>query len=322
MGPNSTEGAAKIIGNDPMNLQLVPCAPYAVSSSPYLSRYPSACLVYNGVWYLGTYAMDNTDQTGPAGTDVIGPLVGFGISQDYGLTWSDTTLTPSNNLFQESAKNGNQVNMGMPHFVDLGNNMEYSPDGNAYLIAHGALLPQGAGAAPTLGLFHGDLSYLARTVPSPQTINTLAAWEFYAGKSATGEDIWTNNFAELQPVLEWYGHMGGALVTYNAPLKKFLWFVTDPSDADGGFTPGAPYNTYVLESDHLTGPSWSLVTYMQSFGQQAYWVNIPSKFISTDGRTAWLCYSANWNGIPGHDSIEDPPGSAYGLCLHEITLLS
>ena len=39
---------------------------------------------------------------------------------------------------------------------------------------------------------------------------------------------------------------------------------------------------------------------MKDFGEQAYFVNFPSKFISSDGRTLWLCYSANfapgWNG--------------------------
>ncbi|MCL5670133.1 MAG: hypothetical protein M1423_02370 [Acidobacteria bacterium] len=115
------------------------------------------------------------------------------------------------------------------------------------------------------------------------------------------------------------GRCSGARVTYDAPLKKYLWFVNDPLESTGGFVPGEygiPYNTYVLESDRLTDP-WRLVSYMRTFGEQAYWANIPSKFVSPDGRTAWLCYAANWTGnIP-----VDPPGSKYALCLHEIKLL-
>jgi len=45
-------------------------------------------------------------------------------------------------------------------------------------------------------------------------------------------------------------------------------------------------------------------------------------WISADGRTLWLCYSANfspgWNGV---DLKINPPGGRYGLCLHEVRLL-
>ena len=81
-------------------------------------------------------------------------------------------------------------------------------------------------------------------------------------------------------------------------------------------------STYVLESSSLTGP-WRLVTYMKSFGEQGYFVNLPSKFIAKDGRMAWLCYSGNfapnWNG----EKIQaNPPGTRYGLVLQQIRLLT
>jgi hypothetical protein len=58
------------------------------------------------------------------------------------------------------------------------------------------------------------------------------------------------------------------------------------------------------------------------FGEQGYFLNSPSKFISADGRTLWLCYSANfapdWHGA----ALKiNPPGGRYGLCLHEVQLL-
>jgi len=80
-------------------------------------------------------------------------------------------------------------------------------------------------------------------------------------------------------------------------------------------------NTYILESDHITGP-WKMVTFMKDFGPQAYFVNIPSKFISDDGHTAWLCYSANFAYGRKNPKFEGfPPGSQYKLCLQEIKLL-
>jgi hypothetical protein len=90
---------------------------------------------------------------------------------------------------------------------------------------------------------------------------------------------------------------------------------------DGGITDGY-YNTYIVESDNITGP-WKLVSYLKHFGEQGYFVNIPSKFIGPDGRTVWLCYAANfakgWNGI----HLESrPAGSGYHLTLQEVNLLA
>ena len=87
--------------------------------------------------------------------------------------------------------------------------------------------------------------------------------------------------------------MGCVTMTYNALLKKYLMCVTD-----GGNT-CAKMNTYLLESDSMTS-GWKLIGYLKDFGEQAYFVNIPSKFISADGKTMWLLYSGNyatdWNG--------------------------
>jgi hypothetical protein len=85
----------------------------------------------------------------------------------------------------------------------------------------------------------------------------------------------------------------------------------------------AKMHTYILEADTITGP-WRIVTYMKDFGEQAYFVNIPSKFISADGKTFWLCYSANfcdgWNGETPLKS--NPPGSGYGLCWQKVQMLA
>ena len=94
-----------------------------------------------------------------------------------------------------------------------------------------------------------------------------------------------------------------------------------------GWPTTAKMNSYILESDDITGP-YKLVTYMRDFGEQAYFLNFPSKFISEDGRTAWLCYSANWTStvrdareVFGLIPKEDPPGSHYGLVMQEVWLL-
>jgi len=160
-----------------------------------------------------------------------------------------------------------------------------------------------------------DQVYLIRVTPSLKTMNDPSAYEFYAGKDTSGNAIWTNDFKEIQPLLEWQDNMGCVTVTYNAPLKKYFMCITD------GVNTCSKMNTYILESDSLTG-DWKLVTYMKDFGEQAYFVNLVSKFTSRDGKKMWMAYSGNfakgWNGAV----IEhNPPGSYYGLVLQEIELL-
>ena len=80
-------------------------------------------------------------------------------------------------------------------------------------------------------------------------------------------------------------------------------------------------DSYILEADELTGP-WRIVCYMKDFGEQAYFLNFPSKFLGSDGRKLWLCYSANFSaGWNGEKLKINPPGGRYGLSLHEIELL-
>ena len=56
--------------------------------------------------------------------------------------------------------------------------------------------------------------------------------------------------------------MGCVTITYNAPLKKFMMCVTD------GWPTDETMDTYILESDHITGP-WKLVHYFEKLGPQA-----------------------------------------------------
>jgi hypothetical protein len=125
-----------------------------------------------------------------------------------------------------------------------------------------------------------------------------------------------SRFASITPLLEWNDCAGCVSATYNAPLKKYLMFITDR------FPIIFRMNTYMLESDRITGPR-KLVTFMERFGEQAYFVSLPSKFISPNGRLAWLASSANFANNSIHANLKsDPPGGGYGLMLQEISLLA
>jgi hypothetical protein len=318
-GANANTGSAKILGDDPMKLQVVDARLHASSPRPYEGRYPCGSLVYKGVWYYGTYCLHPSGQVPRDGIPYnwpwLGPFVGFRTSTDFGATWTETPCTPEKPLFGEQALHGEPVRMGSPHFVDFGRELEHSPDGKAYMVGHGASQgPDGRRFAYNSWIT-GDEIYLARVAPALERMNDASAYEFFAGNSGDGAARWTRDLQSSRPIAAWKDNMGCVTMTFVPGLKKFILCVTD-----GGNTVSR-FNTYLLESDRIQGP-WRLVTYLKHFGEQAYFVNIPSKFIGADGRTLWLCYAANFSsGWGGVTFFPRPAGSRYGMCLQEIRLL-
>jgi hypothetical protein len=308
--PAST-GQARIVGDDPLHLEIVNLGTFPSDPAPYAGRYPGGSLVHDGVWYYGTYTLDDID--GACGNwCTLGPFVGFRTSTDNGRTWTETPYTPVAPLFGESALNGERVRIGALHVVDFGRNLEHSPDGKAYLIAHGA-----SGRDGWANWIAGDAIYLLRVKPSLETINDASAYEFFAGHDPDRQPRWTSDQGAMQPLLRWDRHLGCVTATYDTPLQRYLMCVSRPSD---GYNSLGTYDTLLLEAEALTGP-WRLVQYLRQFGRQAYFVNIPSKFIAPDGLRMWLCYSANFSGLVGKPHASDPPGSRYGMCLQEFTLV-
>jgi len=319
-GPDATTGQAVMIGNDPLDLKIKALGTTKGDPRPYEGRYPCGSLVYNGVWYYGTYCL------GPSGSvmhegmtwnwPVLGPIPGFRISTDYGKTWTDSPHTPAKPLFPEPAKFMGPLKIGSPKFVDFGKNMEHSPDGKAYLVGYGAEENDPKPRYANLSWISGDQIYLTRVLPNIENINDESKYEYFAGHNDSGKPIWSYDFEDIKPLLEWNNNMGCVTITYNAPLKKYLMCITD------GWPTVAKMNSYIVESDKITGP-WKLVIYMKEFGEQGYFLNFPSKFISEDGLTLWLCYSGNfsqgWNNIRFKAK---PPGSRYGLVLQQVKLLN
>ena len=318
-GRDATTGHAKIIGDDPLKLRIVDQGVYKSDPSPYAGRYPCGSLVVDGVWYYGTYCLHPGGDYTYAGARYnwpwLGPFVGFRYSTDYGKTWTQTPCTPAKPLFGEAALKGEPVKIGSPHFVDFGKNLQHSPDGKAYLVAHGA--SEGAKRRFAYNSWiTGDEIYLVRVAPSIQNMNDASKYEFSAGLDGGGKPVWTGDFSKIRPIAAWKDNMGCVTMTYDAPLRKYLMCVTDGTTTFGYF------NTYILESDQVAGP-WKLVAYMKHFGEQGYFVNIPSKFIATDGRTLWLCYAANFSSGWGGTAFRSlPPGGRYGMCLQEVRLES
>jgi len=141
-GAGATTGHATILGDDPLKLVVTNQGVFTSSSLPYAGRYPCGSLVHNGIWYYGTYCLHPPGWIKQGGLTCnwpwLGLFVGFRYSTDLGKTWTQTPCTPDKPLFGEHALKGEPVKIGSPHFVDFGKNLEHSPDGKAYLVAHGA----------------------------------------------------------------------------------------------------------------------------------------------------------------------------------------
>ena len=312
----ATTGQAVLMGDDPQKLTVKSLGIFQSDPAPYGGRYPCGSLIYQGIWYYGTYCLSPAGQTTYGNTVYnwpwLGPLVGFRISKDYGKTWTETPHTPAKSLLGETGMWGHPVKIGAPHFVDFGKELEHSPDGMAYLVAQGASMDDPKPRFENLSWITADQVYLIRVKPSPETMNDPKSYEFFAGHNAEGKPVWTRKFGEIKPLLEWNNNMGCVTATYFPGIKRYLMCITD-----GGNT-CARMHTYLLESERMTGP-WKVVTYMKNFGEQAYFVNLPSKFISADGKTAWLCYSGNFAPNWNNEKIMvNPPGTRYGLVLQKI----
>lgn len=307
----SEPGFATISGENPLDLQITNTGIFKETiDGNYDGRYPCATIIHKGVWYYGTYALKNIYNTNYG---VLGPFCGFSVSRDMGKNWEKSPFTPENPMFDDTNKNNGSVKIGAPHIVDFGQGMKDSPDGKLYLVAHGSAVKDKMPRHGNNSWITADQVYLIRVTPSPETINDPNAYEFFAGHDENGAAIWSNDFSAIKPIAEWNNRMGCVTMVYNAPLKKYLMCVTD------GQTTLSRYNSYILESDNITG-SWKMLSYMKDFGEMAYFLNIPSKFISDDGMSMFLCYSTNWINIAKKRVVYpiNPEGGSYGMTLAEI----
>ena len=327
---NSTTGQATVTGDDPYNLTLTGVTTFTSNTAPYQGRYPCGSLFYEGVWYYGTYSLENPSfPPNPlpncGNWCVQGPFCGFRQSADKGATWAEPRLemaSATDNLFGESAMNNSKVKYGAPHVVDFGRELEHSPDGRVYLVGHGASLP-----TAHQSWMQGDEVYMARCCgdgatgkPTPAGMNDLAQWQFWDGEGGA----WNSGAAGVaaaRPLLTWNNHTGVVTMTYVAALKKYVTCISTPT-----FSPYTvkQFDTYFLESDSLTGP-FRLIEYLSEFGPEAYFVNIPSKFVDggqggsgAGGKAGtmgmFLSYSANFAFKHG----ANPPGSGYHWSLQQM----
>lgn len=184
-------------------------------------------------------------------------------SQDHGRTWTwcNWKLAPS---------------FGCPTFVNFGPNYSGCRDDFVYIYspdAEDAYTP-------------ADHMVLARVRKTQ--IRERGAYEFLK-QIGNNFVLWTSSINERTAVFANKGKCYRGNISYNEPLKRYLWCQTLPSDnpPDGRFKGGLA----IFDAPQPWGP-WTTVYYNGNWdigpGESS---SFPTKWISADGKTLHLVFS-------------------------------
>jgi len=184
-------------------------------------------------------------------------------SNDHGRTW-----TWSQWKFETS--------FGYPSFLNFGRNYEGSRDEYVYVYSHDS----------DSAYKRADRMVLAR-VPAKR-IATRDAYEFFQKLDADGAPVWTRDVDGRGAVFTHKGQCYRSSVSYNTPLRRYLWCQTGTGNDTrfkGGFgiydapEPWGPWTTAFFTSQWDVGP-----------GETSC---LPTKWMSRDGRIVHLVFSGD-----------------------------
>jgi hypothetical protein len=323
-GKELGQGLARWTGNDPLNLKKENLAfmgqPAAFGDQGY---YPCFSLVHKGIYYYGAYGAHGSEPPKSK------PFKGFFTTKvpiestrrvGKGLIDANLWTLPKNdNYFGEQAP----FRFRVPRAVDMGLDLEYSPDGKAYMVSHGTTRLSQPRKHVSNDWGNGDAVFLARFTPDPKLVHAEPpqGFEFWAGKTPEGQDRWAKKVTEAEPMVRWDDHLGALSMSY-LPATKRWWLIvarTGPKMNDS--------TLLLLESPQPTGP-WSLCAYVRAPKAMPWWMpTIPVKYQSGDPSRMWIIITGIVDGKKDPDPLgvqkarEAWPGIAYGACFIEFALL-
>jgi hypothetical protein len=114
------------------------------------------------------------------------------------------------NFFNETGK----AKFRVPRAVVFGQDNNLSPDGKIYFVSHGC--SSGTG---TNNWANGDAVYLCRVDEGIPNVTDPARYEFWTGST------WSSSVKDAGPILEWPDNLGGATITWNPGLNKYILVV-------------------------------------------------------------------------------------------------
>lgn len=170
---------------------------------------------------------------------------------------------------------------GLVGFINFGRGYAGARDDYVYAYSHDA-------ARADVPADRFILMRVAKT-----RVGERAAYEFFAGLDGRGKPTWSPDIARRAAVFEHRDACLRSAITYHPVLKRYLWWQALPQPQghrdrgdtrfQGGFAlydapePWGPWTTAYFTTKWDMGP-----------GEHG---DFPAKWMSTDGRTAWLVFS-------------------------------
>jgi hypothetical protein len=184
-------------------------------------------------------------------------------SADHGRTWtwSDWKFTDS---------------FACPTFLNFGRNYAGARDDFVYVYSHDG----NSAYRPA------DRMVLARV--DRREIQRRESYEFFAGLDAAGQPTWTHSLDDRAAVFMYPGRCYRSTISYNAPLRRYLWCQILPGD-DPRFAGGLG----IYDAPEPWGP-WTTAFFVETWdvgpGETA---GVPTKWIDADGLGLHLVFSGN-----------------------------
>jgi hypothetical protein len=190
-------------------------------------------------------------------------------SKDYGRTWTfaDWQL----------------AEFGLVGFINFGRGYDGARDEFVYAYSHDG--PKADVPAD---------QFILMRAPK-ERLTPRDAWEFYAGQDAAGQPRWTRDILGRAGVFRNADGCLRSAITYHPGLRRYLWCQQIPQPAghadrgdtryEGGFgiydapEPWGPWTTAFFSEKWDVGP-----------GEHG---DFPAKWMSADGRRAWLVFSGD-----------------------------
>jgi hypothetical protein len=167
---------------------------------------------------------------------------------------------------------------GYPTFINFGKNYAGARDAYVYAVSH-----------DNPSAYNEADRFILMRVPAAQ-IKDKAAYEFFRGKDSAGNPLWTTDIAQRGAVFTHAGRCRRSGISYNAPLRRYLWWQMVHEDGvDNRFSGGFG----VYDAPEPWGP-WTTVYFTRSWdvgpGETG---SFPPKWMSADGKTIHLVFSGD-----------------------------